>query len=123
MSKSNFDNPNARAMMIHAVRVFCSECPTALPEIIAAATEGVNAFATSQEDRVTRMSYQLCEVLDNTAAKNLKTGNFKISDILNTQRNIIGGTPCMEKLMKKYGVTQEELDAAHERNKWRGDGE
>jgi len=108
---------NKKDMFLMGVRRVCEQEPTLLPEVIDAATAGVKDFAKKQDDRVTRMSYQMCSILEGTQAKHLKAGYFSVSDLLNTQRGILGGTPALEEMMTKFNVSKEDLDAAHERNK------
>jgi hypothetical protein len=90
------------------------ENPRGFPQTVEAATEGVSAFASSQQDRATEFSVRLFTVLDNPHTKPPTKGkylNFTTADVISRLEGCFDAKG-LAPLREKFGVSDAEMDVA-----------
>ena len=103
-------NEIEKAIFLQTVKSVTEREPSLLRPIVDMAVEGVKVFAEHQSDIVTQAQFKLLCILDQIdPPKDGKFGSFTVDSIVNAL-SCFEGTPALDELRKKYGVTKEEPD-------------
>lgn len=101
-----------KTIFLQTVKSATEREPSLLRPIVEMAIEGVEQFAKKQSDIGTQAQFKLLSILEAIdPPKDGKFGSFSVDSIIYTLSGCFEGTPALDKLREKFGVSKPEPDS------------